>query len=333
MPARIVSNRRGITLSLIALAVILAGVGVGYGFLLHGRTSAPARKLPGRIEGVAYEPRQDTDLGGASLVGPAVKPWGPDATLEEIAACWWKAGDRVVEQIDQGLTRSAGNDRAIASLNIKKACALNYEGKTIEAYKALENVRAAATGTTGQKLLFTIIYAQGVTALRRGENENCIMCRGESSCILPIASSAVHTNPLGSRTAIEHFTEYLEQFPDDLEVRWLLNLAHMTLGEHPAKVHPKYVLSIEKFVNSEFDIGKFRDVGELAGVNRLNQAGGAIMDDFDNDGRLDLVVDLNGPERINGVFPQPGRRDIRGPHRIGRPDTTARRTLLFSGGL
>ena len=43
--------------------------------------------------------------------------------------------------------------------------------------------------------LYTIIYFQGVTALRRGENDNCIMCRGESSCILPIAPAAVHTNP------------------------------------------------------------------------------------------------------------------------------------------
>ena len=74
-----------------------------------------------------------------------------------------------------------------------------------------------------------------MTALRRGETDNCIMCRGEKSCILPFAPAAVHTNPTGSRLAIRHFTEYLEQFPDDLEVRWLLNLAHMTLGEYPDK--------------------------------------------------------------------------------------------------
>ena len=79
----------------------------------------------------------------------------------------------------------------------------------------------------------------GRDGLRLGENENCIDCRGESSCILPIAPAAVHTKPRGSRLAIRHFTEYLEQFPDDLEVRWLLNLAHMTLGEYPDKVDPR----------------------------------------------------------------------------------------------
>jgi hypothetical protein len=69
-----------------------------------------------------------------------------------------------------------------------------------------------------------------VTGLRRGENDNCLMCRGDIACILPIATAAVHTNPTGSRLAIRHFTEYLAQVPDNLEVRWLLNLAHMTLG-------------------------------------------------------------------------------------------------------
>ena len=110
-------------------------------------------------------------------------------------------------------------------------------GKCAGAQEILQEVRSLieADEKLAREWLYTIIYFQGVTALRRGENENCINCRGESSCILPIAPAAVHTNPAGSRLAIRHFTEYLEQFPDDLEVRWLLNLAHMTLGEYPGQ--------------------------------------------------------------------------------------------------
>ena len=48
-----------------------------------------------------------------------------------------------------------------------------------------------------QSALGTMIYLQGVTALRRGENENCLMCQGDSACLLPIAASAVHTKPAG----------------------------------------------------------------------------------------------------------------------------------------
>ena len=145
-----------------------------------------------------------------------------------------------------------------------------------------------------------------MTALRRGENENCIECRGESSCILPISPAAVHTNPTGSRLAIRHFTEYLRQFPNDLEVRWLLNLAHMTLGEYPTKVDPKFLISLDRFTNSEFNIGKFRDVGHLVGVNRFNQAGGAIMEDFDNDGLLDLVTTSYDPTMCMAYYRNKG---------------------------
>ncbi len=33
--------------------------------------------------------------------------------------------------------------------------------------------------------------------------------------------------------AIQHFTTYLTRTPDELEVRWLLNLAYMITGAYP----------------------------------------------------------------------------------------------------
>lgn len=59
----------------------------------------------------------------------------------------------------------------------------------------------------------------GVLPFRRGELENCIRCVGPSSCILPIAASAVHLDKSGSREAARNFTEYLKIAPDDLRVR------------------------------------------------------------------------------------------------------------------
>ena len=67
----------------------------------------------------------------------------------------------------------------------------------------------------------------------------------------------------------------------------------MTLGEYPAKVESRFRLNLDRFFHSEFDIGRFRDIGHLVGVNRFNQSGGAIMEDFDNDGLLDLAVTNN----------------------------------------
>ncbi len=136
-----------------------------------------------------------------------------------------------------------------------------------------------------------MIFLQGVAGLRRGETENCVLCRGEGSCIFPIGPQAVHQQPAGSRLAVRHFTEYLRRHPDDLGVRWLLNVAYMTLGAYPTGVPPEHLIPLERFRNEpDHAIGAFRDIAHLAGVNRLNMAGGAIMEDFDNDGLLDLVV-------------------------------------------
>jgi hypothetical protein len=132
------------------------------------------------------------------------------------------------------------------------------------------------------------------------------MCRGESSCILPISSAAIHQFPEGSRLAIRHFTEYLTEFPDDLEVRWLLNLAHMTLGEYPDKVDPRFLVDLKKFNDATHGIGKFRDIGHVVGVNRFNVSGGAIMDDFDNDGLLDVVVTSLDATQPMGIYRNKG---------------------------
>jgi hypothetical protein len=69
----------------------------------------------------------------------------------------------------------------------------------------------------------------------------------------------------------------------------------MTLGEHPDKVDPRYLMKLDHYNSTEHSIGKFRDVGHLLGINRLNRAGGTIMDDYDNDGLLDLVFSTLDP--------------------------------------
>jgi hypothetical protein len=226
-----------------------------------------------------------------------IKPWQPDASLDVVAESWKGVGYKHVAQIDVDLARGELSNGQRANLLVMKARFLSYEGQSRKAYQALAEARTLieADDAVAEEALYSLIYFQGVMGLRLGEDENCVECRGESACIFPISPAAVHAKPEGSRLAIKHFTEYLRQFPDDLGVRWLLNLAHMTLGEHPAKVDPRHLLRFDRFSRSEFDIGRFRDVGHLVGVARLNQAGGAIMEDFDNDGLLDLVITCFDP--------------------------------------
>jgi hypothetical protein len=289
-PAPANAGRFRVWILLVAVTAALAAL-----VCFHNRSGrhAAATSPPNTIE---YKPRAQYDLGGFGLVYENVEPWPPGASLAEIATSWRRVGYRGIAEADGFLDSGPPPAERIHAL-MTKAALLNFEGEPDEAYRVLELTRTEveAHPTIAAQLLYTVIYSQGVTALRRGETDNCVLCRGESSCILPIAQAAIHTKPTGSRLAIVHFTEYLKRFPDDLEVRWLLNVAHMTLGEYPRAVEPAYLVSLDRFVNSEFDIGRFRDIGHLVGVNRLNQGGGAVMDDFDNDGLLDIVCTAIDP--------------------------------------
>jgi len=255
----------------------------------HGQRSDARRRpvLPAKIH---YEPRRGLDCGGFVAAISFLKPWDSRATLEEVSDAWRRIGFRTIEQFDREMAGRALPLPEQLQTTFLRAMLYNYEGQADRAYQLLADLRKdiERDDTVAGQALATLMYFQGVTALRRGENENCILCRGESSCIIPVSPAAVHIHPEGSRLAIGHFMEYLDQFPDDLGARWLLNLAHMTLGEHPARVDPRYLISLERFQNSEFDIGRFRDIGHLVGINRLNQGGGGLMEDLDNDGYLDL---------------------------------------------
>ena len=239
-----------------------------------------------------FVPRRTTDTSGFFQLAALVKPWGPNASLKEVAAAFENRDSEIIREIDARIALGgiSGDDEMKSQL--VKVLMLNYQGKAEESYETLAQLRTRLVSdpALARDWLYTIIHLQGVMSLRRGETENCVMCRGESSCILPIVPAAIHINPLGSRQAIVHFTEYLEQFPNDFAVAWTLNVAHMTLGEHPDKVDPRYLISLEHYQNSEFDLGTFRDIGHIVGLNKFNQSGGAVLEDFNGDGLLDVVV-------------------------------------------
>jgi hypothetical protein len=100
--------------------------------------------------------------------------------------------------------------------------------------------------------------------------------------------------------AIDYFSRYLAEQPDELEVRWLLNIAHMFAGSYPDGVPRAQLIPADAFTSSE-DVGRFVDVAPRAGLHSIAMSGGVIVDDFDRDGRLDLVtssIDSCAPLRL-----------------------------------
>ena len=119
-----------------------------------------------------------------------------------------------IAEIDRKLAEPGDADQKVRCLLIKASMHC-CEGEAARDYKALQQARSLVRtdDIMMAEWLYTIIYFQGVTGLRRGETENCVLCRGESSCILPIAPGRRPHQPAGSRLAIKHFTEYLGSSP------------------------------------------------------------------------------------------------------------------------
>jgi tetratricopeptide (TPR) repeat protein len=134
----------------------------------------------------------------------------------------------------------------------------------------------------------------GAAYLHLSEMENNIYGGSTDLDIFPpLHPQATFEKKDDSRHAIEYFQKYLEKRPDDLEVRWLLNLAYATLGEYPSGVPAAYLIP-EKDFHSSQSVGRFVDVAPAAGLNVFRAAGGVIVDDFDNDGLLDVVASSMG---------------------------------------
>ena len=128
-----------------------------------------------------------------------------------------------------------------------------------------------------------------IAFMRHGEIENCVNNHNHQSCFIPISGEGVHQLPFGSRNAITLYEACLKEFPADLESKYLLNLAYMTLGEYPDKVPVEYRIDPTWYQN-KVKMKPFADVAPQLGLNRKSLAGGTVVDDFNNDGWLDLVV-------------------------------------------
>jgi len=126
--------------------------------------------------------------------------------------------------------------------------------------------------------------------LRLGEQQNCLLNHSSASCLFPIHGKGVHTITKGSKNAIRIYQELLrKRGSNDLISRWLLNIAYMTLGEHPEGV-PKQWLIPEKAFKSDYDIKQFPDVATITGVAEKGLSGGSVTEDFNNDGYIDIFA-------------------------------------------
>lgn len=174
------------------------------------------------------------------------------------------------------------------------------EQKAIEVYEGLLKT-AQETGMFDQD---KVIAQLALAYLRLGEKTNCLHNHSAESCIFPISFAAVHKDKHGSQKAIELYESILRSQPRNLEARWLLNIAYMTVGGYPQDVPAEYLLKL--LPDETKDFKPFVDIAPNLGLDKKSMAGGSIVDDFDNDGDLDIVLSSWGLEEKMTFFKNNG---------------------------
>ncbi len=163
----------------------------------------------------------------------------------------------------------------------------------IEGFTKMRELADAMPEGVRDKFVGGAAYYLGTAWLRWAENQNCVHHHTSDSCIFPIRDGGVHVDQKGARNAMESFAEVLQRFaPKSVEyeaARWLYNVAAMTVAEYPDGVPPAHLIAPEVF-DSDVEFPRFRDVAPELGLNTFDLCGGALAEDFDGDGRLDLVT-------------------------------------------
>ncbi len=243
--------------------------------------------------------RDTIDISGMAEADAAFqaypKPEGWNRDLSQVCAIRTKSYSDAVKRIEQILLQTesepAGQVAPRSLLHGHAALAQLYaytgemDKSIAEWNKAYQIAQSSVPGS-----LPYLQEALGVSYLHLAETENGVYRNpGDQGIFPPVHPNAPYKEQANSKLAVQYFTKYLEQQPNNLEVKWLLNLAYMTLGGYPSQVPAAYLIPLGSFESKE-NIGRFTDVAPAAGLNVFTGAGGVVVDDFDNDGLLDVVT-------------------------------------------
>jgi len=223
------------------------------------------------------------------------KPAGWEQDLQHVCAVRKQSLAQGIKALEDVLADSAQMARKSSFDAIQTHYGLAqleaYQGNMDAAIRQWEQAyKLAAADVPGGVPQLT--EALGVAYLHKSELQNGVYREPGERCTFPPRANLCYQQTSDSQKAIEYLTKYLElkpERPDVVQVKWLLNLAYMTLGKYPGGVPQKYLIPLSVFASKE-DFARLADVAPAAGLNFISMAGGVVVDDFENNDLLDLAV-------------------------------------------
>ena len=182
--------------------------------------------------------------------------WGQD--LHAVCEDFRQSPLKLLKQLD-ALADPANKESPLLDKSTKRLDVMNfyvsrgqihaYQGEMAKAVEQWEIAyRIASADVPNAVPLMEEVL--GVGYLHKSEMDNDVYRNPGDRCIFPMRPDLHYAQTASAAKAIQYFTKYLERKPDDLEVKWLLNLTYMYMGNHPSGVPPKYLLPLSSFGSS-----------------------------------------------------------------------------------
>ena len=204
--------------------------------------------------------------------------------------------NKKVELLSTEIPKATGIQKI--GLTFNYALELMNSGRTQESIQILNQVMDEVLErdfARQEKLVFTLKKQLAIAWMRLAEQENCIANHSEESCIIPISPKAQHVLRNGAEMSVKMLNDALSMRADDKECQYLLNVAHMTLGQYPDQVPEKYLIP-ESYFEGSSPFPRFTNIAMPLGVDMNAGAGGTCVGDFNNDGYLDILASSWGFE-------------------------------------
>ena len=233
----------------------------------------------------------------------------------------FQVDDRRAELLAEDLTQPRRPVVERLQLRFSYASALLRAGRTSDCLKAIEAMKADVIMSAPDRWETDrpeIELLKAKAYLRMAEELNCHLANNRDSCLLPIRGQGIHQNREGATRAAEVLTGLLDADSSNLQARWLLNIAHMTLGSYPDGVSKRDLIPPDVFA-SEFPLPTFENVARQVGRGRVWPGWRR------NPGRFRQRRPARphgvpfGLRRPDALLPESRRRHVRGPHGQRRP--------------
>ncbi len=238
------------------------------------------------------------------VVAPAIEPFPGTVAMAQTLASIYEEGLRSpfkyyhlnraqAESLKVEVERSTGVERF--GYLYRLIVSLINAGELDEALRTLDELfeeagPQASVLSAESKPLHEL---KAIALLRKGELENSELNRSPGAGIIPVTRDAIHTQQEATRAAIEIYESILEQFPDDLVSRWLLNLAYMAIGGYPRDVPRPYLIEGLEARDRPL-VPRFQNIAPMLNVDVMGLAGGVSLEDFNNDGFIDIMTSAYG---------------------------------------